>query len=113
MEKPRLPEHPICDRSGHADTLNRCEAVLDMLSDLDSLDDDLANARTDRFWVNRMVSDSLRYVADSLQYKHTRNERRSSESTSLGEASERLGHSSTALTKKADYRKAMLVKPLK
>lgn len=36
-----------------------------------------------------------------------------SDSASLGEASERLGHSSTALTKKAYYRKAMPVKPLR
>lgn len=69
MEKPRLPEHPICDRTGHADTLNRCEAILDMLADLDEVDGDLANSRTGRFWVGRMVADSLRYVADSLQYK--------------------------------------------
>lgn len=36
-----------------------------------------------------------------------------SDSASLTEASERLGHSSTALTKKTYYRKAMRVKPLK
>ena len=40
-----------------------------MMADLESLDDDIARARTGRFWVNRMVADSLRYVADSLQYK--------------------------------------------
>ena len=69
MEKPQLPAHPICDPTGHPDTLNRCEAILDMMADLESLDDDIARARTGRFWVNRMVADSLRYVADSLQYK--------------------------------------------
>ena len=34
MEKPKVPAHPICDKTMHADTLNRCEHILDLLSDL-------------------------------------------------------------------------------
>lgn len=69
MKKPKVPKNTIIEKASHTDTLHHCEYVLDMLADLAGVEDDSLNAKSGRFWVNRMISDSLRYVSDSLQYE--------------------------------------------